>query len=120
LNNRYNQNLQGDATLQYFNDFVKDHQKNVILNSLEVSMPFVVIGSGITADFTYPIFDIEHSNPNPTKECIIFGNSHAYNRMFDAYRGNFTENYLVGSFNAGVNRSQILATMNEEATTVMS
>jgi putative ABC transport system permease protein len=83
-------------------------------------MPFVVIGSGITADFTYPILDIMHSNPNPTNECIIFGNSHAYNRMFDAYRGNFTENYLVGSFNKGVNQSQVLDQMNQKAKEVMN
>jgi putative ABC transport system permease protein len=83
-------------------------------------MPYVIIGSGVTADFTYPILNIEHSNPNPKNECIIFGNTAAYQRMFDAYRGNYTENYLVGTFKDGVNQKETLKEMNEKAQTIMS
>jgi putative ABC transport system permease protein len=117
-NDLYRQNINEDATDQYFHDFIKDNSNNVILNSS--GMPFIVIGSGITADFTYPILDIEHSNPNPNNECIIFGNTHAYNRMFDAYRGNFSENYLVGTFKKGVDPKETLGDLNAFASESMS
>jgi putative ABC transport system permease protein len=83
-------------------------------------MPFIVIGSGITADFIYPILNIQHSTPNPNNECIIFGNTHAYDRAFDSYRGNPTENYLVGDFKSGVDKQNILLQINNEATKDMS
>jgi putative ABC transport system permease protein len=120
LNQSYKNNIDSNYTQGQFDTFISTHKKNTILNSSEVSMPFVVIGSGITADFTYPILDIQHANPNPTNECIIFGNSHAYNRMFDAYRGNFTENYLVGTFNKGINQKETLNLMNKKAREIMS
>jgi putative ABC transport system permease protein len=90
------------------------------MNSDGISLPFVVIGSGITADFTYPILNLQHSTPNPDKESVIFGNTNAYKRVFDSYRGNQTENYLVGTFNKDVNHSQTLNEMNQTAQDKMS
>ncbi|GHU30998.1 hypothetical protein FACS1894166_01640 [Bacilli bacterium] len=85
-------------------------------------MPFFVIGSGITADFIYPIINIQHPTPNPNKECILFTNTAGYQEVFDSYRGNATENYLVGTFKNKnkSERQKILNDINETAKTRMT
>jgi hypothetical protein len=121
LNSGYSNNIDGEYTNNKWNDFLNDNPKNVILNSNDsTKLPFVVIGSGATADFTYPIINLQHIIPNPNKECVIFANTNAYKRVFDSYRGNPTENYLVGTFNKGVNATQTLNQMNQIAEQKMS
>jgi putative ABC transport system permease protein len=83
-------------------------------------MHFFVLGSGITADFIYPIVNIQHSTPNPNKECILFSNTNGYKRVFDAFRGQPTENYLVGKFKDGFNKNETLNLINAEASKIMN
>jgi putative ABC transport system permease protein len=42
------------------------------------------MGTGITADFLYPIVSIEHSIPNTNNESISFMNSSGYERLLDS------------------------------------
>ena len=82
---------------------------------------YLIIGSGITPDFIYPIVSIEKSTPNPNKECIYFTNTAGYGLIFDSFRGNLTENYIVGKFLYN-NRGQcqkVLDDINEYAREVM-
>lgn len=62
------------------------------------SIPFIIVGSGITPDFIYPIVSISKSTPNPNSEAIVFANDSGYARVFDAYRSNESENYIIGKF----------------------
>jgi putative ABC transport system permease protein len=99
----------------YITKLAVDNPNHSLRIGGEGAMPFIVIGSGITADFIYPILDIQHAVPNPDKECIIFGNDHTYDRVFDSYRGNPTENYLVGKFNDGVDPQKTIDAINAKA-----
>ncbi|MCF0227339.1 MAG: ABC transporter permease [Malacoplasma sp.] len=81
--------------------------------------PYIIIGTGITPDFIYPIVSIERSTPNPSSECIYFCNDAGYSRIMDGFRSNTTENYLVGTFSYGVNKQRVLNQINEEAAKVM-
>ena len=84
--------------------------------------PFIIIGSGITPDFIYPIVSISRSTPDPKSECIFFSNNAGYHRIFDSFRENQSENYIVGKFNTKNNviRKQILDQINEKARTMMT
>jgi hypothetical protein len=77
--------------------------------------PYVILNSGITADFIYPIVNIQHSTPNPSNECIIFANTNGYGRVADAFRGNPTENYLVGRCINGHKVKAVLNSINAKA-----
>ena len=81
--------------------------------------PYIIIGSGITPDFVYPIVSITRSTPNPKSACIFFANDSGYSRIFDGFRSNETENYLVGTFNKGVNKNRTLNKINNFAHNVM-
>jgi hypothetical protein len=81
--------------------------------------PYVILNSGITADFIYPIINIQHPTPNPSRECIIFANTDGYARVADGFRGNPTENYLVGRCINNTSVNQVLNSINEKAQTTM-
>lgn len=73
---------------------------------------YLIIGSGITPDFIYPIVSIEKATPNPNKECIYFTNTAGYGFIFDSFRGNLTENYIVGKF-VSSNRGECQNILND-------
>jgi hypothetical protein len=81
--------------------------------------PYVILNSGITADFIYPIVNIQHPTPNPERECIIFANTYGYGRVADGFRGNPTENYLVGRTINGSDVNQVINSINAQAQTMM-
>ena len=68
--------------------------------------PHLIIGSGITPDFIYPITSMERLTPNPKKECIYFVNDAGYSRIFDSFRNNLNENYIVGKFTSNNKKIQ--------------
>lgn len=84
--------------------------------------PYIIVGSGITPDFIYPIVSISRSTPNPDKECIMFLNQAGYTRIYDSYRSDETENYLVGQFKNNLSSSkkqEVLNQINAYAASVM-
>jgi putative ABC transport system permease protein len=76
-------------------------------------MPYIILGSGITADFIYPIVSIEKSNPNPVKECIFFSNLNGYARTQESFQTCQTEKYVVLKMQKGINEKEILNSINE-------
>jgi hypothetical protein len=86
-----------------------------------IKMPFIILDSGITPDFIYPIMNFSRIIPNPNSECVVFCNTSAYNRMFDSYRSNTIDSYIVGTFNKGVNNTKtVLNEINAYAKTCMT
>ncbi len=83
--------------------------------------PYLIIGSGITPDFIYPIVSMEKLTPNPKKECIYFVNDAGYGRIFDSFRNNLNENYIVGKFTSNNKKIQqeTLNKINEYAASKM-
>ena len=83
--------------------------------------PYLIIGSGITPDFIYPIVSMERSTPNPNSECIFYVNVAGYGRIYDSFRNNLNENYIVGKFTSNNKKVQktILNDINKYAAEVM-
>ncbi|WEK83295.1 MAG: ABC transporter permease [Mycoplasma sp.] len=101
-------------------EFVHDHNEQVISPGGET--PYLVIGSGITPDFIYPIVDISRTTPNPKNECIYFANQAGYYRIYDSFRGNKTEDYVVAKFKNSLDkasRQKIIDKINEFAASEM-
>ena len=83
--------------------------------------PYLIIGSGISPDFIYPIVSIEKSTPNPKSECIYYVNTAGYGRIYDSFRNNLNENYIVGKFTTNDEKQQqaLIDAINEQAAKVM-
>lgn len=60
---------------------------------------FIIVGSGVSPDFMYPILSFENVIPNNQTEQIVYTNSSGYTKMVDSFRGNEQESFLVGIFN---------------------
>lgn len=85
------------------NDKQKDF--DVWLNSLSEenkikidNQTFVVLGTGVSPDFMYPILSFQNVVPNTDVEQIVYTNTSGYFKMLDAFRGNEQENFIVGKF----------------------
>lgn len=66
----------------------------------------LLIGSGISPEFMYPVYDFAHTTPNPKTEIISYGNDGAYNLLYDANRSSPIDNYLIIKYD-GLNQSMI-------------
>jgi hypothetical protein len=45
------------------------------------------------------MYSISKISPNVNKECIMFNNNAAYERIHDSFTSNPSESYIVGKFN---------------------
>lgn len=83
--------------------------------------PYLVLGTGITADFIYPIVSIAKPTPNPENECIFFSNDAGYGRIEDSFASSETENYIVGTFNSNKiqTHKKIIDQINKKAEEIM-
>lgn len=85
------------------------------------STPYIIIGTGISPDFMYPVVSFANVVPNKDKEQVVYTNNNGYERIYDAFRGNETEAFIVGKFNNGVtNKQAILNQINTLSTKYMS
>ena len=67
---------------------------------------FLVIGSAIQPDYSFPIISSSHPVPNVEKEAIVFTNRNGYLKTEDSYRGNERENYISFRWKDNVNLSK--------------
>ncbi len=74
---------------------------------------FIILGTGITPDFMYPIVSFENLTPNPEKEQLVYLNSSGFSKIEDGFRGNEKESFIVGKFQPGQNKKETLHLINE-------
>lgn len=58
------------------------------------STEFLLLDTGITPDFMYPIVSFASVIPNPTKEGLVYVNKNGFYRIYDAFRSNPLERML--------------------------
>ncbi|MDR2823161.1 MAG: ABC transporter permease [Mycoplasmataceae bacterium] len=110
--------LQEDARVEWFKSTTTNFPSYVV--NPGSGTPFLILAAGITADFAYPILDLQHTTPNTKNQCIVFANSNGYERIYDGFRANPTENYLVGKFKSGGNHDTLMQQMNNAASEKMN
>lgn len=113
-------NHQGDSQdefIQYIRGLPDDNKIKV--DEIE----YVVVGTGVSPDFMYPILTFENLVPNKEKEQVVYANANGYEKIYDAFRGNNTENFVVGKFANDLSKteqSQIIDTINDVSRLYMS
>ena len=81
------------ASQENFETFIETiPTKNKILID---GMVFLILGTGITPNYMYPIINFENSIPNPDNELLIYMQNSGYERILYSFRDNPTENYIV-------------------------
>ncbi|RXY96867.1 ABC transporter permease [Malacoplasma penetrans] len=92
-------------------------------NTFEIdNQTFVILGTGITPDFMYPIVSFSNLVPDSNTEQVVYTNSSGYSKMINSFRGNDQETFLVGKFstrNSNLN-NQTLAQINSITTNYMA
>jgi len=92
------------------NNLLETNPDNTV--NIDGGVPFVIIGSGITPDFIYPMVGFNNVNPNVDKEFIVFPNTTGYERILDGYAASPVENYLVCRILDGTSLDSILRDIN--------
>lgn len=81
---------------------------------------YIILGTGISPDFMYPIVSFYNPIPNYDKEAIVYANKNGYERTVDAFRGNDQEEFIVGKFNNQSQADELLHKINLESEKIMS
>lgn len=80
--------------------------------------PYFVVGVGTTPDYSYPIIDQAHPVIDVHNQATLFVNQRGYERIYDAFRTNPTEDYISLKFKGGVSSVRKDAILKEiESTT---
>ncbi len=73
---------------------------------------FVILGTGVSPDFMYPVVSFANVVPNTETEQIVYTNSAGFTKMENSFRGNEQENFLVGKFKNNSSNQKTLETIN--------
>lgn len=132
ISNEYLSKLKKEPiNINLWNDHKKDSQESFELwfkslpdkNKISIdNQEFIILGTGISPDFMYPVLSFENVVPNSDKEQLVYVNGFGYSKMLDAFRGNNQENFIVGKFvNVSAhNKKRIIEQINEFNTKYMA
>lgn len=84
------------------------------------NIPYLIVGSGITPDFMYPIISFENTIPNPRKEAILYANQSGYYRAETSFLSSPHESFLLAKYNGDLSKTAILNEINMLAKKSMS
>ncbi|MGL4950305.1 MAG: FtsX-like permease family protein [Mycoplasma sp.] len=59
------------------------------------NLEFVIVGTGLSPGFMYPVLNLERSIPNIATEIILYGNNSTFELAFDSNRSSPTDDYLI-------------------------
>ncbi|MDE5841625.1 MAG: ABC transporter permease, partial [Malacoplasma sp.] len=81
--------------------------KTLFDNTFQIdNQTFVILGTGVSPDFMYPVVSFSNVVPNSETEQIVYTNSAGFTKMENSFRGNEQENFLVGKFKNKHEKSQ--------------
>lgn len=108
-------NLKSSKEITTFFDSISDDYKLYVNN-----IPYLIVGTGITPDFTYPILAFENNIPDPKKEAILYVNKNGYSRVEGSFESSPHESFLLAKYNGPLSKNEILKKINILATKYMS
>ncbi len=62
------------------------------------SLPYIVVGTGITPDFMYPVYSFERITPNIHEEALLYTTQGGFDNALNANRSNPVDSYIVAKF----------------------
>ena len=93
-----------------------DDKYKVYVNNI----PYLIVGTGITPDFMYPIISFESVIPNPEKEALVYTNYSGYNRSEFSFSTSPHEQFIVAKYNGTKPLQTIVNEINVLATKYMA
>jgi len=75
-------------------------------------IPYLIIGSGLSPNFMYPIFSFEKINPDLNSQIILYANSTGYDMAFNSGQSNPVENYTVMKYKGNKKINEIVDDIN--------
>lgn len=114
LNSNSKSPLDEQAFLNYFAS-IPDQYK-IYVNQI----PYVIVGSGISPDFMYPIINFQNVIPNPDNQAIIYTNQTGYQRVQYSFPTAPTENMLVAKYSGPKKLDDVIEEVNVLAHKYMS
>lgn len=79
-----------------FETIIKDIPDKYKINISSTS--YLILSTGITPDFMYPVISFENMIPNPVNQAIVYVGDTGYERCFEAYQNNPQEKMLLGKY----------------------
>lgn len=86
-----------------------DDKYKIYINSI----PYLIVGSGITPDFIYPILSFENTIPNALKEAIMYANSNGYQRAETSFQSSPHESFILAKYDGPLSKNTILNEINQ-------
>ena len=93
-----------------------DDKYKVYVNNI----PYLIVGTGITPDFMYPIISFESVIPNPEKEALVYTNYSGYNRSEFSFSTSPHESFIVAKYNGPKPLDEVVKEINVLATKYMA
>ena len=79
------------------------------------SLPYVVVGTGITPDFMYPVYSFERITPNIHEEALLYTTQGGFDNALNANRSNPVDSYIVAKYQGkNTKLSTEIANINKE------
>ncbi|MGL4952053.1 MAG: ABC transporter permease, partial [Mycoplasma sp.] len=74
------------------------------------NLDFLIVGTGMTPGFMYPVLNLERSIPNTETEILLYGNTGAFELAYDSNRSSPVDDYLI--FNVGGASQELINELN--------
>ncbi|MGL4616714.1 MAG: ABC transporter permease [Mycoplasmoidaceae bacterium] len=103
------------------NDFLKwfetiDEKFKISIDSID----YIILGSGLSPDFIYPVLSNQRIIPNLETEVFFYTNSAGFLKVQDSFRNSELETMILGKFNDNVkDKSAVLQQINNLSRTLM-
>ncbi|GAA5414592.1 hypothetical protein UREOM_3030 [Ureaplasma sp. OM1] len=76
------------------------------------SIPYLIVGTGISPDFMYPIISFQNVIPNPQKEAILYMNETGYNRTQFSFPTAPHESFILAKYDGKEALEAIVSKIN--------
>lgn len=76
------------------------------------SIPYVIIGTGITPDMMFPIISYENLVPNAKTESIVYTNFSGYEKANFSFQSMYHESFILGKYVGNESRAEITSKLN--------
>ena len=91
---------------------IKDFDSKYIVQI--AATPYLILSTGITPDFMYPIISFENMVPNPDTQAIVYVGETGYARCFEAFQNNPREQFILGKYTGSQALSSYVSQLNQE------
>lgn len=85
-----------------------DDKYKVYVNSI----PYVIVGTGITPDMMFPIISYDNLVPNPETESIVYTNHSGYEKANFSFQSMYHESFIVAKYTGSETRADITSKLN--------